>query len=122
MQRWFVVAVSTVLFSLMLASPAFAYGGYASWYDAPGQLTASGDYYESYDYTCASWYYDFGTYLTVSRGGSSITCVVTDRGGYYDLDLSYQAAADLGLIYRGVGAVDIYISGYDYYWYYGKQY
>ena len=94
-------------------------------YDLPGATTASGDIYESYDYTCAHRTYAFGTYLTVSRGGASITCVVTDRGPYVygrDLDVSYAAAADLGLIYSGVGYVDIQYSGYDSGWYYGLQY
>ena len=125
MKRVLSILVLAVVMAMTVAGPAQAYTGYASWYDMPGAVTASGDYYESYDYTCAHRTYAFGTYLTVSRGGVSITCVVTDRGPYIysrDLDVSYAAAADLGLIYSGVGRVDIQYAGRDWWWYYGKQY
>jgi rare lipoprotein A len=92
----------------------------------PGNYTASGDVYESYDYTCASNVYPFGTYLLVSYGGNSIVCVVTDTGGFdaygRDLDVSYAMARDLGLLYVGVDYVDIQYYGEDPYWHYYKQY
>jgi rare lipoprotein A len=128
MKRVLSILALALAMSLVLAMPAQAYTGVASWYDLPGNYTASGDVYESYDRTCASNTYDFGTYLTVTNlaNGWSTTCVVTDTGGFTelgrDVDLSYQSAVDIGIIYAGVADVDIQVSGYDYWWYYYKQY
>jgi rare lipoprotein A len=115
-----------VLVAAVFSSPALAYSGVASWYDLPGNYTASGDIYESYDYTCASNVYSFGTYLAITYNGITRVCVVTDTGGFTalgrDVDLSYQMAADLGLLYAGVDYVDIEYVGYDSGWYLYKQY
>jgi rare lipoprotein A (peptidoglycan hydrolase) len=52
--------------------------------------------------------------------------VVTDTGGFTaygrDVDLSYQSALDIGIIYSGVATVDIQYAGKDWWWYYYKQY
>jgi rare lipoprotein A len=126
MKRVLTVLVLALAMSLAVAVPAQA--DVASWYDLPGNYTASGDIYESYDRTCASNTYDFGTYLTVTNlyNGWSTTCVVTDTGAfdYYgrDVDLSYQSAVDIGIIYVGVANVDIQYAGRDWWWYYYKQY
>lgn len=126
LRRLLSILVVGALMALAVAVPAQAYPGYASWYDLPGATTASGDTYESWDYTCASNTYPLGSYLAISRGGVTITCIVTDTGGFTalgrDVDLSYQAASDLGLIWQGVGWVDIQYVGYDYGYYYGKEY
>lgn len=109
-----------------MALPASAYTGVATWYDLPGNYTASGDVYESYDYTCASNTYAFGTYLMISHNGYSLVCVVTDTGAftYYgvDVDLSYAAARDLDLLYVGIDDVDIEYYGADPTWFSYKQY
>ena len=85
----------------------------ASWYGPglEGNLTASGDVFEPCtEYTAAHRYLPFGTELLVCYN----TCVVvevTDRGPYVygrDLDLSYAAAEEIGLIYAGVGVVEVY--------------
>jgi rare lipoprotein A len=128
MKRVVSVLVLALLMALAICGPAQAYTGVASWYDLPGNYTASGDVYESYDRTCASNTYGFGTYLTVTnlRTGASTTCVVTDTGGFTaygrDVDLSYQSALDIGIIYSGVATVDIQYAGKDWWWYYYKQY
>jgi rare lipoprotein A (peptidoglycan hydrolase) len=112
---------------MMIASPAFAYSGVASWYDLPGNYTASGDVLGSYDQTCASNTYNFGTYLNITYNGVTVQCVVTDTGGFTaygrDVDLNYGVAYQLpGFMYAGVDYVDIQYAGYDPYWYYYKQY
>lgn len=128
LRRLLSIFVVGALMALLVAVPAQAYTGVASWYDLPGNYTASGDIYESYDRTCASNTYDFGTYLTVTNldNGLSTTCVVTDTGGFTaygrDVDLSYQSAVDIGIIYAGVADVDIQVTGYDWWWFYYKQY
>jgi rare lipoprotein A len=113
MKRVVSVLVLALLMALAICGPAQAYTGVA---------------YESYDRTCASNTYGFGTYLTVTnlRTGASTTCVVTDTGGFTaygrDVDLSYQSALDIGIIYSGVATVDIQYAGKDWWWYYYKQY
>jgi len=114
-----------ILLALMLtASPGFAEKAsaetmLASWY-GPGleyNTTASGDVFEPYEeYTAASPYLPFGTVLLVCYSGC-VEVVVTDYGPAAwtgrQLDLSYIAARDIGLLYPGVGVVDVYIVGYD---------
>jgi rare lipoprotein A len=54
----------------------------------------------------------FGTQLEVSYGGKSVQVTITDRGPYVpgrDLDLSLEAARQLGILSRGVAPVRVRI-------------
>ncbi len=99
------------------AKPRYAV---ASWYGADfhGRPTASGEIYDMYSFTCAHREYPFGTKLKVTYlpTDKTISCLVNDRGPFIDgrdIDLSYAAAKDLGLIPAGTGAVRIEYMGRD---------
>jgi rare lipoprotein A len=82
----------------------------SSWYGPgfAGNLTASGEVFDPWDYTAAHPYLPFGTLLQVSYGGNSVVVRVNDRGPYIHgrgLDLSQGAAYALGMY--GVDWVDV---------------
>ena len=86
--------------------------GKASWYgkDFHGRTTACGEPYDMYAFTAAHKTLPFHTIVRVTdtRTLKNVVVRITDRGPYADgrvIDLSYAAAADLGLIRRGVGPV-----------------
>jgi rare lipoprotein A len=69
-------------------------------------------------FTCAHREYPFGTKLKITYLSTAKTtsCLVNDRGPFIDgrdIDLSYAAAKDLGLIPAGTGAVRIEYIGRD---------
>jgi rare lipoprotein A (peptidoglycan hydrolase) len=88
--------------------------GIASWYgeESRGRPMADrGRPFNPNAFTCASWFYSFGTVLAVRHGGRTVYVVVTDRGPDWQLvrtrgvilDLSRYsfsklAPLDLGLI------------------------
>ncbi len=89
----------------------------SSWYGPgfAGNLTASGEVFNPWDYTAASPYLPFGTLLQVSYGGNSVVVRVNDRGPYASgrsLDLSQGAAYALGMY--GVDWVNVEIIRYGY--------
>ena len=99
------------------AKPRYAV---ASWYgpDFHGRPTASGEIYDMNAFTCAHREYPFGTKLKITYLSTAKTtsCLVNDRGPFIDgrdIDLSYAAAKDLGLIPAGTGAVRIEYMGRD---------
>jgi rare lipoprotein A len=74
-----------------------------------GKLTASGQPYDPYGFTGAHPSLPFGTKLSVSYGGKSVSVTINDRLPYEsdsDLDLSWAAARDLGLLEVGTAVVD----------------
>ncbi|HWR59254.1 MAG TPA: septal ring lytic transglycosylase RlpA family protein [Thermodesulfovibrionales bacterium] len=90
----------------------------ASWYgqEFHGRLTASGEKFDMYQSTCAHNELPFGTVLEVRNisNGKTVKCVVNDRGPFVsgrDLDLSYGAAKEIGLIGAGTGPVRITLLG-----------
>ncbi|MCK5426449.1 MAG: septal ring lytic transglycosylase RlpA family protein [Thermodesulfovibrionia bacterium] len=92
----------------------------ASWYGKKfhGRLTASGERYNMYDFTCAHKQFPFGTRLRVTnvRNNRSVIVKVNDRGPFIrgrDIDLSYAAARQIGLVKAGVGRVRIQHLGRD---------
>jgi|WetSurSiteA1Bulk_404760.scaffolds.fasta_scaffold00201_7 rare lipoprotein A len=112
----------TVLFCLLsLTSCASRPSGYpqsgygvASWYGAEfhGRPTSSGETFNMYALTCAHREYPFGSQLRVTNvaNNKSVSCVVNDRGPFAsgrDIDLSYAAAKEIGLIGPGTGNVFI---------------
>jgi rare lipoprotein A len=92
----------------------------ASWYGQKfhGRPTASGEKFNMYAMTCAHKRFPFGTRLRVTylKTGKSVDVKVNDRGPFIrgrDLDLSYAAAREIGLIAQGVGRVRIQSLGRD---------
>jgi rare lipoprotein A len=109
--------IAVVLTTILLtAAPSFAstYDTWASFYGygdyTAGNLTASGEVFNPYDYTAASTVYPFGTVLEVCYDGC-VQVRVNDYGPApwtgRSLDLSYQAAADIGMFYVGVDEVQV---------------
>lgn len=79
-----------------------------------GNLTASRERYNMYDYTCAHLTLPFGTMLTVKSVacGRTVVVRVNDRGPHVPgriIDLSTKAARDLGLIDKGHEMVELYL-------------
>jgi rare lipoprotein A len=92
--------------------------GVISWYGAAfqGRPTASGERFDSDDYTMAHPSLPFGTQVKVTnlRNGRSVVVRVNDRGphvGQRIADLSRAAAAQLGIIKRGVVRARIEVLG-----------
>jgi rare lipoprotein A len=88
--------------------------GIASWYGTKfhGRRTSSGEAYDMYAMTAAHCTLPLPTYLRVSnlRNGRSVIVRVNDRGPFMHnrlIDLSYAAAAKLGIIGTGTGLVEI---------------
>lgn len=92
----------------------------ASWYGADfhGRPTSSGEIFNMYSLTCAHKAYPFGTKLKVTNtvNKKTVQCIVNDRGPFVegrDLDLSYAAAREIGVIGPGTGKVLIEVNGRD---------
>ena len=92
----------------------------ASWYGAEfhGRPTASGERFDMYGLTCAHRELPFGTLLQVTNTSNekTVRCVVNDRGPFVpgrDIDLSYGAAKEIGLIGPGTATVRISYFGRD---------
>jgi rare lipoprotein A len=87
----------------------------SSWYgpNFHGRLTANGERYNMHGYTAAHKTLPFGTTLEVCYKRCT-TVRINDRGPYIgsrELDLSYAAAKDIGLVYPGVANIEvIYLS------------
>ena len=92
----------------------------ASWYgpEFHGKPTSSGEPFDMYAYTCAHREYPFGTKLKVTHvsSGRSVSCLINDRGPFVserDIDLSYAAAKEIGLLKPGTAQVMIEYMGRD---------
>lgn len=92
----------------------------ASWYGAEfhGRPTASGEKFDMNGLTCAHRELPFGTLLQVTNisNRKAVRCVVNDRGPFVrgrDIDLSYGAAKEIGLIGPGTATVRIISLGRD---------
>jgi len=92
----------------------------ASWYgpEFHGRPTASGEVFNMHALTCAHRELPFGTMLKVTSisSGRSVRCIVNDRGPFVpgrDIDLSYAAAREIGLVGPGTGGVTIEYLGRD---------
>ncbi len=102
-----------------LAADAYAFSeeGESSWYGGngdgfAGKPTASGEIFDPSAYTCAHRTLPLGTYLEVENqaNGRKVVVKVNDRGPFAKgriLDLSRQAAKDLGFANAGVAKVRI---------------
>ena len=79
-----------------------------------GRKTASGEKYDHFALTCAHKTLPFQTLIKVTnpQTGQSVNVRVNDRGPFTrgrDLDLSYAAAKEIGLLAAGVGPVEVQI-------------
>lgn len=88
--------------------------GYASYYHPKlhGRPTASGLIYHKDSMTCAHRNYPFGTLLLIEneQNNKKIIVKVTDRGPFsrkFIIDLSYQAAKQIGILKQGYAKVKI---------------
>ncbi|MCX8073451.1 MAG: septal ring lytic transglycosylase RlpA family protein [Candidatus Binatia bacterium] len=87
---------------------------HASWYgtDFHGRRAANGRKFNANEYTAAHRSLRFGTKLEVTnpRNGKKVVVEVTDRGPYVrgrELDLSYAAARELGIVRSGVARLEV---------------
>lgn len=92
----------------------------ASWYgsDFHDRPTASGERFDMNRFTCAHREFPFGSLLRVVNisNGKSVRCIVNDRGPFVpgrDIDLSYAAAKEIGLVGPGTMPVRIEYLGRD---------
>ena len=88
--------------------------GIASWYGTKfhGRRTSSGDPYDLYQMTAAHKTLPLPTYARVTnlQNGRSIVVKINDRGPFHAnriIDLSYVAAAKLGILANGTGLVEV---------------
>ncbi len=86
--------------------------GIASWYGMPfnGQKTSDGETYNMYAMTAASKVLPLPSYALVRNldNGKSVVVRINDRGPFYPgriIDLSYAAAARLGVLATGTAPV-----------------
>jgi len=87
-----------------------SYYGHQDGFD--GNKTASGEIFNKNDLTAAHKTLPFGTILKVTNPatGKSVTVRINDRGPFVpgrDLDLSYGAAKQIGLVGAGVRQVKV---------------
>jgi rare lipoprotein A len=88
--------------------------GIASWYGTKfhGRRTSSGEPYDLYQMTAAHKTLPLPTYARVTnlQNGRSIIVKINDRGPFHPnriIDLSYVAAAKLGILGHGTGLVEV---------------
>jgi len=88
--------------------------GHASWYGTQfhGRRTSSGEPYNMFAMTAAHPTLPLPTYAKVTNllNGKSVVVKITDRGPFHPnrlIDLSYVAAAKLGILGRGTGYVEV---------------
>ncbi len=101
-------------YDVLASSMGYVERGIASWYGTKfhGRRTSSGEPYDLYAMTAAHKTLPLPTYARVTnlRNGRSITVRINDRGPFKDtrlIDLSYAAAAKLGILPEGTGLVEV---------------
>lgn len=99
---------------VLKSSRGFVQRGIASWYGTKfaGHRTASGAPYDMYAMTAAHRTLPIPTFVRVTnlRNGRSVIVRINDRGPFVPhriLDLSWAAAAKLGMLPRGTAPVEI---------------
>jgi rare lipoprotein A len=95
----------------------------ASWYgkDYHGKKTASGEVFDMYALTAAHKTLPFGTQLEVTNisNNKSARVTINDRGPFIDgrdIDLSYKAASDVGMIGAGIAKLRVVFLGINHYY------
>jgi len=101
-------------YHVMDSAAGFRERGIGSWYGSKfqGRQTASGERFDMYAMTAAHKRLPLPTYLRVKNldNGRTIVVRVNDRGPFADnriLDLSYAAAAKIGMLKSGTAPVSI---------------
>lgn len=96
------------------SSDGYRERGVASWYGTKfhGRRTSSGEPYDMYAMTAAHKTLPLPTYVRVTNleNQRSVVLRVNDRGPFHDnrlIDLSYTAAAKLGILSEGTGFVEV---------------
>lgn len=96
------------------SSKGFVERGIASWYGKKfhGRRTSSGETYDMYAMTAAHKHLPLPTYVEVTNleNNRRVVVKVNDRGPFHAnriIDLSYTAAAKLGIINNGTGLVEV---------------
>jgi len=110
----FIKSLSTIAAAVLLSvstSASATNSMLSSWYGGyfHGRTTANGETYDMYGLTAAHKTLPFGTKLRVCYQGC-VDVYVNDRGPYIgarELDLSYGAAREIGLIKPGVDYVSV---------------
>jgi len=99
---------------VMASSKGYVERGIASWYGRKfdGHRTSSGETYDMYGMTAAHKELPLPTYVEVTnlKNGRRVVVKVNDRGPFQKnriIDLSYAAAAKLGIIKHGTGLVEV---------------
>ncbi len=101
-------------YRVMSSSRGYRARGIASWYGTQfhGRKTSNGERYNMFAMTAAHRSLPLPTYVKVTNleNGKSVVVRVTDRGPFHKdriIDLSYVAAAKLGILGRGTGRVEV---------------
>lgn len=101
-------------YRVMSTSKGYRARGLASWYGTyfHGKKTSSGEKYNMYQMTAAHPTLPLPTYARVTNleNGKSVIVKVNDRGPFHSnrlIDVSYVAAAKLGMLGRGTGKVEV---------------
>ena len=101
-------------YRVMSTSRGYRARGIASWYGTQfhGRKTSNGERYDMFAMTAAHRSLPLPTYVRVTNleNGKSVVVRVTDRGPFHKdriIDLSYVAAARLGILGRGTGHVEV---------------
>lgn len=101
-------------YHVLSSSKNFRQQGVASWYGRKwhGRKTANGETYNMYAMTAAHKHLPLPTYAKVTNleNGKAVVVRINDRGpfaGNRIIDLSYSAAAKLGVVNRGLARVEV---------------
>ncbi len=101
-------------YEVLTSSTGYVERGIASWYGSKfhGRRTSSGEPFDMYAMTAAHTSLPLPTYAEVTNlaNGRTIIVKINDRGPFKHnrlIDLSYAAAAKLGITQQGTGMVEI---------------
>lgn len=101
-------------YRVMSTSKGYRARGHASWYGTQfhGRKTSSGEPYNMFAMTAAHPTLPLPTYVKVTNleNGKVVTVKVTDHGPFCNnrlIDLSYVAAAKLGMLGKGTARVEV---------------
>lgn len=101
-------------YTVMSTSEGYRERGIASWYGAKfhGRPTSTMETYDMYQFTAAHKSLPLPTFAEVTNvaNGKSVIVRINDRGPFKDdriIDLSYAAAARLGIVQQGTALVDV---------------
>ncbi|HET6725304.1 MAG TPA: septal ring lytic transglycosylase RlpA family protein [Gammaproteobacteria bacterium] len=103
-----------VRYNVLDSSDGYDERGIASWYGPgfDGKRTSSGEVYDMYQMTAANKVLPLPTYARVTNleNHRSVIVKINDRGPFHEnriVDLSYAAAAKLGMLKKGTALVEV---------------